>query len=362
MKNEYYGGQAAILDYLRPDVARMIPLVELPESLNPYLASHGIRIDVKLMNTLPLGNVKSLPAWRMIEDGDVSGKEIVEASSGNTVFSLGLLAPHYGATSTRAIASPDVSEGKLTLLRLAGIEVELVEGSICPNPNDPNGAIAIARRLGDETGRVNLGQYDNDANPSAHEQITGPQLYEQLGDAIGLFCAGLGTTGTLLGVSRYLRRVIPGIKVGGVVRAANNLVPGVRTVNGLSEVSFGWEGALTEPLFEVGEHESYAASLALIRTGLLVGPSAGFAYAGLLKHLEHLEETGEIEQLRGKHAVFIAPDSPIPYLDDYMRVLGEKAFPSIINNHLRKKRLDGIPVAVPEMSVEEVYSIMVKTR
>lgn len=356
MKNEYYGGQTAILDYLRPAATRMIPLVELPESLNPYLVSHGIHIDIKLMNTLPLGNVKSLPAWKMLEDGDVSGKEVVEASSGNTVFSLGLLAPLYGATSTRAIASPDVSEGKLALLRLAGVEVELVKGSICPDPNDPDGAIAIARRAGGEAGKVNLGQYDNDTNPAAHEQITGPQLHKQLGNTIGLFCAGLGTTGTLLGVSRYLQHRLSGLRVGGVVRAANNLVPGVRTINGLSEVSFEWRDVLTEPLVEVGEHESYEASLALIRAGLPVGPSAGFAYAGLLRHLKRLVQTGEIEQLRGKHAVFIAPDSPFPYLDDYMRLLGEKPFPAVKNNHLRKARHGEVFVMTPEMSVDRVYA------
>lgn len=360
MKKEYYSGAYAVADYLRPAADKYIPLVELPASLNPYLAKYNIHIDAKLMNTLPLGNVKSLPAWQMLEDAhNVEDFHLVEASSGNTVLSLGLLAPHFGAKSVQAIASPDVSDGKLALLQLAGVNVKLVEGPICPDPEDPDGAIAIARHEGSKPGNLNLGQYDNDANPKAHAQITGPQLLEQLGENIGMFCAGLGTTGTLLGTARYLHKKLPKLKVAGVVRTPNNPVPGVRTVNGLNEVSFPWSKTLTEPLEEVGEKEAYRASLSLIRTGLLVGPSAGFAFAGTLRHLKRLEETGEIESLRGKHVVFVCPDTPFPYIEDYMKILDAKYFPSIKNAHLRSKHstLQPTPALVPEISVDAVLNM-----
>ncbi|HEU5121708.1 MAG TPA: pyridoxal-phosphate dependent enzyme, partial [Candidatus Saccharimonadales bacterium] len=180
MNKEFYNGTDGIARYLRPERKKYIPLVELPASLNPYLEKYDIHIDAKLMNTLPLGNVKSLPAWSMLESQDeVKNLELVEASSGNTVFSLGMVAPLFGAKRVTAIASPDVSEGKLMLLKLAGVHVKLIEGPICPNPNDPDGAIAVARRDGAKPGAANLGQYDNDANPQAHETITGPQLHDQ---------------------------------------------------------------------------------------------------------------------------------------------------------------------------------------
>lgn len=354
--NEYYGGPDGVANYLRPSVDKMIPLVELPAALNPYLESHDIHIDAKLMNTLPLMNVKSLPAWHMLATADVAGKELVEASSGNTVMSLGLLAPHFGVKNVTAIASPEVSEGKLALLRLAGVKVRLVKGPICPDPNDPDGAITVARQEGGRPGKSNLGQYDNAANPAAHTAITGPQLLAQLGGAIGIFCAGLGTTGTLLGTARYLQRHIPHLRVAGVVRKPNNTVPGVRTVNGLREVSFDWSDELNEPLVEVSTKEAYEASLKMIRHGLLVGPSAGFALAGLLRHLKRMADLGELDALRGKHAVFICPDSPLPYVDEYEKVLGEEYFPVIQNADLRRGAT-GAPVAVPELSIEELYTL-----
>jgi cysteine synthase A len=364
MNKEFYSGTTAIADYLRPSPDKYIPLVELPASLNPYLEAYDIHIDAKLMNTLPLGNVKSLPAWQMLEDAkNIKDKHIIEASSGNTVMSLGLLAPHFGAVSTQAIASPDVSDGKLALLKLAGVKVRLVEGPICPDPNDPDGAIEIGRREGAKEGNINLGQYDNEANPKAHENITGPQLYEQLGTNIGMFCAGLGTTGTLLGTARYLKIKLPHLKVAGIVRTPNNLVPGVRTINGLGEVAFPWNEILTEPLEEVNEKEAYRHSLSMIRQGLLAGPSAGFALAGVIRHLKRMEQTGEIDQLRSKHVVFICPDTPFPYAADYEKVLGPKLFPKIENVHLRNHSTEPVTPSstVPEVNVDSVLNLYKKT-
>ncbi len=355
---ETYHGPDAIYRYLSPAPDRYIPLVELPTALNPYLEAYDIHISVKLMNTLPLANVKSVPAWNLLQPDVASGRYIVESSSGNTVFSMGLIAPHVGARGVTAIASTDVSKDKLNLLRLAGIKVQLHDGPICPDLHDPTSTIAMARRLGEQDGWYNPGQYDNDANPAAHERITGPQLYDQLGERLGLYVAGLGTTGTLLGTARYLRQRLPGLKVGGVVRVPNNLVPGVRTRNGLREITFDWGGILTEDPVMVNEYNSYEASLRLIRQGLLVGPSAGFAYKGLLAILEQLEHANRLEELRGKHAVFIAPDTCFPYVSDYFEVLGEDAFPAIDDRSsgVPYQEADATLADVPELSVEEVHA------
>lgn len=358
MQKKYYSGPRAIAEYLRPERDNYIPLVELPAALNPYLESHDIHVDIKLMNTLPLANVKSLPAWNMLVEApdSLAAKHIVESSSGNTVFSLGLLARHFGAQDVTAIASNDVSRGKLDLLRLAGVHVTVMDGPMCPDANDPNSTIAVASRMGREADSYNPGQYDNDANPQAHERITGPQLYDQLGDSLGMFVAGLGTTGTLLGTACYLHTRLPGLRVAGIVRAPNNLVPGVRTRNGLREVALGWESVVTEGTVVVNEHDAFDYSLRLIREGLLVGPSTGFAYAGALKQLNAMDGNGTIEELRGKHVVFIAPDSMFPYVNEYFEVLGEDHFPRIDD------RSSGMPYreaaselgGIAELTIDEV--------
>ena len=357
MNKEVYIGTDAIARYLTPSSERYVPVVELPKELNPYLESHGVHMSVKLMNTLPLGNVKALPAWHLLQDENVKNRQIVESSSGNTVFSMGLLARHAGAKGVMAIASNTVSEDKLNLLRLAGVDVRLRDGPICPDPNDPTSSIAVARQLGARDGWYNPGQYDNDANPRAHEMITGPQLVDQLGENIGMFVAGLGTTGTLVGTARFLRQKLKNIAVAGVVRVPNNLVPGVRTQSGLREIAFDWQDVLTEEPVMVNEHDAYDASLALIRWGLLVGPSTGFAYQGALSVLERYAASGTIESLAGKHVVFIAPDSCFPYVSQYFEILGEDAFPAIDGQTSGRPYMeaDSELAHLPELTVDDVY-------
>lgn len=360
MNNRYYSGPNALKNYLKPDEDEYSPLVELPEALNPFLSEFDIHINIKLLNTLPLSNVKSMPAWNMLAtaERDLSDTTIVESSSGNTVFSLGILAKHFGAKKVLAVASRDVSPGKLDLLRLAGIDIQLIEGPLCPDANDPNSSIAVAKRYGEQIGWYNPGQYDNDANPAIHRQVTGPQIYAQLSGEVAMFVAGLGTTGTLLGTAQYLLSKVPNLNVIGIVRAPNNAVPGVRTKNGLNEVAFDWNNTITDELVVINEHDSYEYGLRLIRQGLLVGPSAGFAYAGVLKQLTSMQKDGTIEQLRGKNVVFIAPDSMFPYTQEYIEVLGDDYFP-VIDNQLGKtpEREASDKIAdVAELTVDDIYN------
>lgn len=357
--NRTYLGAKGLMDYLAPSRQAYIPLVELPESLNTYLADYGVHISVKLMNTLPLGNVKSLPAYNLLSSREVTDKHVMESSSGNTVFSMGLLAPLMGAKSVHAIASGDVSEGKLKLLRLAGVRVELRDGPMCPDASDPDSTIAVARAYGQDKGWMNPGQYDNEANPAAHETITGPQLYDQLGDRLGMLVAGLGTTGTLVGTARYLARQLPDVKIGGAVRVPNNQVPGVRTKHGLSEVAFAWQEALTEPPVMVNEYDAYQASLEMIRSGLLVGPSSGFALAAARSLIGRLIKDGGAADLRGKHVVVICPDSCFPYVDEYFEVLGQDQFPAVHDLSNRQwQEVSSLLADVAEITVDELHEDM----
>lgn len=358
MSKQLYSGPRAISNYLQPDRENYSPLVELPPELNPYYESHDIHIYIKLLNTLPLSNVKSLPAWSMLSHAqdNIVGKNVVESSSGNTVFSMGILANSFGVTKVKAVASRDVTPGKLNLLRIAGIDVQLVDGPLCPSPDDPKSSIAIARKIGKDKNWYNPGQYDNDFNPQAHREYTGPQLYNQLNGSVDMFVAGLGTTGTLVGTAEYLKQHNKDIHVVGVVRVPNNAVPGVRTKNGLNEVSFGWKNAITDELVAINEHESFAKSLAMIQYGLLVGPSAGFAYAGVLKQLETMQQSSALEAFRGKNVVFVAPDSMFPYIDEYLAVLDDSYFGKIDDQTTSNYREASDAIAgVAELSVDDIY-------
>jgi len=303
------------------------PLVEIPDALNPY-RKDGVRIYAKLMNMTPLGNVKSFPAVNMLhnlkDQKDVH--TIVENSSGNTVFSLAVVGRLLGISNTKAFVSHEVSSGKLQLLRVLGIQPIINEEPICPDPEDKESGIYKAKIKGKQKGWFNPGQYDNKFNPQSHYKWTGPQIWEQTHGDIDVFCTGLGTTGTMVGIGSYLKEKNPRIKNIGVVRQPNNPVPGVRTSNLLTQIAFNWQG-IVDATEEVGTVDSFKFSLELCRHGLLVGPSSGFALNGLLQYLAKAKH-------KNIRCVFICADSPLPYLNEYFEYLDETAFPTIENANL----------------------------
>ncbi|MFN3188285.1 MAG: pyridoxal-phosphate dependent enzyme [Candidatus Paceibacteria bacterium] len=355
MKQCVFSGEEAIQAYLNPDNHPPLPLVELPSHLNPY-RENGVRIFLKLMHFLPLANVKSLPAYNMLDvakrKGSLEGvHSLVESSSGNTVLSLAVLGRAFGINKTLALASHQVEQGKLQLLRLLGTNIRIVEEDICPDPNDPTSGVNQAKRMGKERGWLNAGQYHNQANPNAHERWTGPQIWEQTKGKVTILTAGLGTTGTLVGTGTYLKERNPKVQTVGIVREPNNPVPGVRTKTLLNEISFDWP-SVADSLVPIGTREAYQTSLDLCRAGLLVGPSGGFALAGLLQYLSHQHAT-DLDLLRNDEdevlAVVISPDSPLPYVDEYFRYLDEDSFPRIENEELLQESIDQKdPVAIEE--------------
>jgi cysteine synthase/rhodanese-related sulfurtransferase len=367
-----FKGSNAVRDFLNPDNSPMIPLVELPDRCNPF-QKDGVRIYAKLMNMLPLANVKSLPALNMLLEAEESGRlkkvhTLIENSSGNTVFSLATIARLFGIEKTKAIVSHEVTWGKLQLLRLFGTQILVNEEPICPDPSDKESGIYKARQKGKSKGWFNPGQYDNEANPRAHAKWTAPQIWKQTDGKITLFCAGVGTTGTILGVGNYLKQKSKNITVVGVARSPNNPVPGVRTPNLLREIAFDWRKT-TDYIEEIGTRESFEESLKLCRAGLMVGPSSGFALAGLFSFLAKQKETGNLNGLKNRDskivAVFICPDSPLPYLNEYFEYLDESNFPTIENEQLlvnkpeRKKEKVELPSFVNvEIGAEDAYKVL----
>jgi cysteine synthase len=324
-----FEGPASIREFLDPARSLPTPLVELPDRLNPF-RQDGVRVFGKLACLTPLLNIKYLPVWNMLLEAESSGKlkdvhTIVESSSGNTAFSLAVLSEVFGVEAVTAFVPFDIAPGKLDLLRLAGVQPELKRGVA----GEMSG-IAEAQSDGKKPGRFCPSQYENEANPAAYEKWFAPQIWEQTRKKLMVFAAGLGTTGTLLGCSRYFRRVSERIRIVGAMCAPNEAVPGVRSRERLKEIDLRWEPAV-DAVMEVGTKVSFRMSLRLCRTGLVAGPSSGFALAGLYRFLEEQKAAGTLNSLRNNDdeeivSVFVCADTPLPYLDKYSTHLDAEDF------------------------------------
>lgn len=315
-----FAGPDALKQFLDPDSNPPLPLVELPEVLNPF-AEHKVRIYAKLLYLLPLLNLKSLPVLKMLQEasGKLEGVHtIVENSSGNTAFSLAIMARLYGIRSVRAIVPIDIAPGKLELLRLAGADVRFAPPE--------GGGVALAKQMGRRHGFLNLDQYGNPANIAAHATWTARQVWEQTEGKLTIYSAGLGTTGTVLGAVQFFRENGNGVTVVGTYCLPGAAVPGVRSIKGLGEIAFDWESEIPHRV-GAGTAESYKKSLDLCRAGLIAGPSSGFALAGLLRFLEQQSDLDHFRNSDGDVlAAFICCDTPFPYLDKYSTILSPTDF------------------------------------
>lgn len=370
-KLNFFSGKNALFDFFNPDKNAPLPLIEIPNHLNPFY-KEGVRIYAKMLNMLPLSNIKSLPALSMLQQakrvGNLEGVDkLIENSSGNTVLSLAVLGRLFGISRTKAFVSHEISPGKLKLLRLFNVEALVNEEPICPDPSDKESGIYKAQKIGNKSGWFNAGQYENEENPKSHEKWTAKQIWEQLGGDIQLFCAGLGTTGTMVGCSKFFKKRNKFIKTVGVIRSPNNPVPGVRTRGLLNMIAFDWK-KYTDCFEEIGTKESFEKSLDLIRSGLVVGPSSGFALAGLLKNIQSLKEQKKLDELKNKsgkiNSVFICCDSPFPYLDDYFIYLDKNNFPKIVNEDLLEKTGNRTEIFSEDLNFElepmQVYNLIYK--
>lgn len=314
-----FEGPDSIRAYLNPANHAPMPLVELPDRLNPYRGD-GVRVLAKLAYMTPLLNIKALPAWNMLQEARSRGRlqdvhTLIENSSGNTAFDLAVLAGVFGVGSVRAFVPFDIAPGKLELLRIAGIGPQMTKDS----PGQPSG-IAEARRVGEQAGFFSPSQYENDANPEAYEKWLAPEVWKQTEEKMSLFAAGLGTTGTLVGCSRFFRGIGAKVTMVGCLCAPNEAVPGVRSRARLQEIGFNWEAA-ADTVVDVGTKESFRLSLKLCQSGLMAGPSSGFVLAGLYRALGAAKAESRLDALRNSAgevlAVFVCADTPLPYLDKY---------------------------------------------
>jgi [CysO sulfur-carrier protein]-thiocarboxylate-dependent cysteine synthase len=202
------------------------PLVGV-HALSPNPA---VRIYAKLEGQNPGGSSKDRIALTMVElaerDGRLKrGDTILEPSSGNTGIGLALVARLRGY-KLRVVLPENVSPERAQLLEIFGAEIIR-----SPGEEGSNGAIRMAEKLAaDDPTQVFLFQYGNEANPLAHYTGTGPEILRDCPD-VDAFVAGLGTSGTLMGVGRYLKEQKPGVQVVAVEPPAGELVQGLRSLD-----------------------------------------------------------------------------------------------------------------------------------
>ncbi len=208
------------------DLIGNTPLVGV-HALSPNPA---VRIYAKLEGQNPGGSMKDRIALRMVEaaerDGVLQpGDTILEPSSGNTGIGLALVARMKGYR-LRVVLPENVSEERRQMLEIFGAEV-------IPSPGEEgsNGAIRQAEKLAaEDSSLVMLFQYGNPANPDAHYATTGPEILRDCPE-LDVFVAGLGTSGTLMGVGRYLKEQKPDVLVVAVEPPAGELVQGLRSLD-----------------------------------------------------------------------------------------------------------------------------------
>ena len=254
------------------------PLVGV-HALSPNPA---VRIYAKLEGQNPGGSMKDRIALRMVEaaerDGLLKpGDTILEPSSGNTGIGLALVARLKGYR-LRVVLPENVSEERRQMLEIFGAEV-------IPSPGEEgsNGAIRQAEKLAaEDSSLVMLFQYGNPANPDAHYATTGPEILRDCPE-LDVFVAGLGTSGTLMGVGRYLKEQKPDVRVVAVEPPAGELVQGLRSLeDGFVPPIF--DPAVLDRKFIVRPRESIEWTRRLLdECGIFAGISSGAVMAGVAK-------------------------------------------------------------------------------
>ncbi len=255
------------------------PLIEL-SAINPY---SGVRILAKLEGNNPGGSIKDRPALYMITKAEESGeltmsKTILEPTSGNTGIALAMLGTAKGYR-VKLVMPACVSMERRSVLEAFGAEVVL-----SPHDEATDGAIRLAHRiLEEEPDRYYMpNQYANCNNILAHYETTGPEILRQTNGEVDVFVAGMGTSGTLMGVGAFLRERRPGVRIVGVEPRLGHRVQGLKNMKEAIVPAIYSEEALDEKITVMDEDAFETARALATCEGLFVGMSSGAAVAGAL--------------------------------------------------------------------------------
>lgn len=272
------------------------------------------RVLVKLEYFNPAGSVKDRVALKMIQDAEEKGvispgATIIEPTSGNTGIGLASAAAAKGYKAIFVMPETMSIERRKLLLGY-GAEIVLTDGK-----KGMNGAIARAAELEKELDQaIVLGQFVNDANPQAHMETTGPEIWEDTDGEVDIFVAGVGTGGTITGTGTYLKGKKAEVQVIAVEPAGSPVLSGGKPgPHGLQGIGAGFipevlNTEIYDSIMQVKDEEAYAAEKLLAhREGVLVGISSGAALHAAI-------ETAKLPENAGKTIVALLPDTGERYL------------------------------------------------
>jgi cysteine synthase B len=286
------------------DACGNTPLVGLPR-LSP---SPEVRLWAKLEDRNPTGSVKDRAALWMIKTAEAAGDlkpgdTILEPTSGNTGIALAMVAKLRGYRLV-CVMPENVSAERTQLLRMYGAEI-----IFSPAAGGSNVAVAMARQIAAEhPDWVMLNQYANDANARAHYEGTGPELLRDL-PTITHFVAGLGTTGTLMGVGRYLREKVEGIQIVAAEPRYGELVYGLRNIDE-GYVPELYDATVLTRRFSVGTRDAVLRTRQLVEVeGLFVGFSTGAVLHAALAAAHEAVKAGKRADV-----AFLVADGGFKYL------------------------------------------------
>jgi cysteine synthase len=280
------------------------PMVGLP-NLSP---TADVRLWAKLEDRNPTGSIKDRPAIAMVEQAEAEGLltpgcTVLEPTSGNTGISLAMACKLKGY-GLICVMPENTSVERRQLLEMYGAEIRF-----SPAAGGSNEAVAVAKKLAAENPDwVMLYQYGNPANAQAHYDATGPEILADCPE-ITHFVAGLGTTGTLMGVGRFLREKVPGIRIIAAEPRYGELVYGLRNVDEgfIPEL---YDESVLDSRFSVGPQDALRRTRELIdHEGIFAGISTGAILHAALGQASKAVKAGERADI-----VFVVADGGWKYL------------------------------------------------
>jgi cysteine synthase A len=284
--------------------------------LNNFSKSEGVAANIfaKLEYFNPAGSVKDRIAYAMISDAEAKGElkpgaTIIEPTSGNTGIGLASVGTAKGYKVILTMPET-MSVERRNLVKAYGAEVVLTEGA-----KGMKGAIEKANELKEQTpGSVILGQFVNPANPKAHYETTGPEIWADTEGKVDAFIAGVGTGGTLSGVGKYLKEKNPNVKIFAVEPQTSPVLSeghgGAHKIQGIGAgfVPDTLNTSVYDEVIPVPNEAAFETGNKIAKTeGILVGISSGAAVWAA-------EQLAKRDEFKGKNIVVLLPDTGDRYL------------------------------------------------